>query len=201
MNKIINIKNTGILLNCCTIAGLILTGIFIIYGIKSNIFISQSALDDFLSKLGLMAPVVFIGIQAIQVVFPILPGSIGCLGGVLVFGPLMGFVYNYIGICLGSVMAFVISRRYGVVFVKNLISIKKYEKYSEWLEKKNFDMFFAAAIFFPFAPDDILCFIAGLTKMSFVKFIIIILAGKPFAIFLYSAGLKYAADILIGILS
>ena len=47
-------------------------------------------------------------------------------------------------------------------------------------------MFFAAAIFLPAAPDDVLCFIAGLTRMTWQKFTAIILLGKPFVIALYS---------------
>ena len=50
----------------------------------------------------------FVALQAIQVVIPILPGSIGCLFGVIFFGPVMGFVYNYVGICGGSIWHFLL---------------------------------------------------------------------------------------------
>ena len=39
------------------------------------------------------------------------------------------------------------------------------------------------------APDDLLCYIAGLTKMTLKKFTAIILLGKPGSILLYSLGL------------
>ena len=55
----------------------------------------------------------FVAFQAVQVVVPILPGGLGCLAGVLLFGPWWGFVYNYIGICAGSLMAFAIARNCG----------------------------------------------------------------------------------------
>ena len=42
---------------------------------------------------------------------------------------------------------------------------------------------FAAAIFFPVAPDDLLCYLAGLTEMRLGKFVLIILLGKPLSIF------------------
>ncbi|MDO5387884.1 MAG: TVP38/TMEM64 family protein [Clostridia bacterium] len=197
MEKTANIKYMSIVINFCTILGLTLSAVFMVYGIKSNIFVSSEALNEFLSRLGIFAPVVFVMIQAIQVVFPILPGAIGCLGGVLIFGAFKGFIYNYVGICLGSFAAFMISRKYGVEFVKKIIGEKKYNKYAGWLERKNFNKMFALAIFLPCAPDDFLCFLAGLTKMSFIKYVIIILAGKPLAIFLYSAGLKFVSDFII----
>ena len=74
---------------------------------------------------------------------PILPGGIGCLGGVLMFGPVMGFLYNYVGICLGSVAAFLLSKRYGQPFVRSVAGERTYEKYAGWLEKgSRFDNLF-----------------------------------------------------------
>lgn len=47
---------------------------------------------------------------------------------------------------------------------------------------------FALLIFLPVAPDDFLCYLAGISKMTVRKFAIIILLGKPLAILLYSMG-------------
>lgn len=60
---------------------------FIVYGIYTKIFYSESALNAYLNKFGIWAPIIFIVFQAIQVVFPILPGGIGMLGGLVIFGP------------------------------------------------------------------------------------------------------------------
>ena len=88
--------------------------------------------------------------------------------------------------CIGSVLAFYFARRFGTGLVKKMISEKNYDKYILWLEKGNkFDLIFAASIFLPAAPDDVLCFIAGLTRMTWQKFTTIILLGKPFVIALY----------------
>jgi len=48
------------------------------------------------------------------------------------------------------------------------------------------------AIFFPVAPDDFLCWLAGTTKMTLGRFSAIILLGKPASIALYSLGLSTA---------
>lgn len=190
-------QKTAIYLNLCTLLGLAGMIWFIWYGIQNRIFVSQEALELFLKPFGMLGPVLFILLQMVQVVIPILPGAIGCLGGVLIFGPLWGFVYNYIGISVGSILAFCLSRRYGRPFVYRMIGEKNYEKYIGWLNKgKGFDKAFAAAIFFPVAPDDLLCYIAGLTQMSLKKFMLIIFLGKPGSIFLYSLGLTGIMEIL-----
>ena len=143
-----------------------------------------------LERCGIMAPIVFIVIQAVQVVVPILPGSIGCAFGVMFFGAVWGFVYNYVGICAGSVWAFLVAKRYGTVFVKSVTGDKFYQKYQRFLDKKKeFERIFALLIFLPVAPDDFLCYLAGVSSMSLKRFTVIILLGKPLAIFLYSMGL------------
>lgn len=151
-----------------------------------NLFTSQAALQTFLQPFGWFAPIIFIIFQAVQVVLPISPGAIGCVGGVLIFGSIQGFIYNYIGICIGSIVAFLLARHYGLNYVVNMSNKKVFNKYISWLKKPSFERIFAIAIFLPVAPDDFLCYIAGLSKMKFKKFVIIILLGKPFAIAMYS---------------
>lgn len=177
-------------MNAATAVGLALMGVFVWYCYRQGIFQSQDALEAFLARFGFWAPLIFTLVQAVQVVVPILPGAIGCLAGVLVFGPVWGFIYNYIGICAGSVCAFLLARRYGAPFVRSISNPRTYDRYIGWLEKgSRFDKFFALAIFFPVAPDDFLCYLAGLTRMSLKKMTLIILLGKPVSIALYSLGL------------
>ena len=193
-------NTTKILINVFTILGIVATVIFFIYGFKTRIFTSSDELSKFVLGVGVLAPLVFVFIQLAQVVFPILPGSIGCAVGVIVFGPVWGFVYNYIGICIGSIISFLLSKKYGLRLVKNVMSEKNFEKYGVWLDKgKKFDKFFTIAIFLPVAPDDILCYLAGLTPMSLKKYTAIILLGKPLSLLIYSMGLTAALSAIGGL--
>ena len=63
-----------------------------------------------------------------------------------------------------------------------------------------FHKWFAVCIFLPFAPDDLLCYLAGLTRMSYRKFMLIILLGKPFGVTMYSLALYYGFNSLLRIL-
>ena len=184
INKPIN------LINVSALAGVILAIIFIIYGYRAGIFASQEAFRTFVEGFGIWDVFIFIIIQTISVVFPVLPTTVGCIAGIVIFGPWLGFLYNYIGICLGSIIAFLFSKKYGSYFVRGVVSARTFDKYIGWVDNgKKFDKMFALAIFFPGAPDDILCYIAGLTKMRFRKFILIILLGKPMSIAVFSVGI------------
>ncbi len=164
--------------------------LFAIWGWRSGVLTSQEQLEALVRSCGAAGIVLFVLFQAVQVVVPVLPGGLGCLAGVLLFGPLWGFVYNYVGICMGSLAVFAVARYCGKPLLSLLFSEKTIAKYSSWAEEKNrFAKMFALAIFFPVAPDDFLCYLAGTTGMSWRCYTAIILLGKPFAIALYSLGL------------
>lgn len=174
--------------------------VFSIYAIHNNLFTSIDALQEYLAGFGSLSELVFIGFQAVQVVMPILPGGLGCLAGVLLFGPWSGFLYNYIGICIGSLAAFAIARTLGKPIIHALFNEKIITKYEAWTNKESqFAKWFAIAIFFPVAPDDFLCYLAGTTKLSWNKFTAIILLGKPFSIALYSLGLNVILQSIVSI--
>ena len=173
-----------------SLTGLVACIIFAIWGWRSGVLTSQEQLEALVRSCGAAGILLFVLFQAVQVVVPVLPGGLGCLAGVLLFGPLWGFVYNYVGICLGSLVVFAVARNCGKPLLSMLFSEKTIAKYSSWAEEKNrFARLFALAIFLPVAPDDFLCYLAGTTDMSWRRYTTIILLGKPFAIALYSLGL------------
>lgn len=157
---------------------------------KRGVFSSQEEMTRFVTGFGITAGLIFVLIQIVQVVIPIIPGGVSCLVGVLMFGAKMGFVYNYIGICIGSIIAFLIAKAYGRPVLEKLFEEKQLQKYENWTQTKNrFAKLFALAIFFPVAPDDFLCYLAGTTNMNLKTFTTIILLGKPASIAIYSLGL------------
>ncbi len=189
------------LINTISIIGLAVSVVLTIYFINLGVFKDMNALRGLVGDNVILGPVIFILLQILQVVIPIIPGGISSAAGVLIFGPLMGFVYNYAGICIGSIIIFLLGRRYGKPFILSMVSDKTYNRYAGWLENQNrFDKLFALAIFLPVAPDDALCLMAGLTNISVKKFTAIILLAKPLSIFLYSMALIYGGSFLSGLL-
>lgn len=181
-------NKTRRIINIITVFGTILMCIFFYYALKAEIFTSEEKMKIFLEKGGVFAPIIFVIIQIVQVVIPLIPGGISQGVGVLVFGPLWGFVYNYVGIVIGSIIVFFIARKYGMKLIKKMFKKELIDKYINWLDKgKKFEKFFALAIFFPITPDDFLCYLAGVTNMNAKTYIAIIVLLKPFTIFMYSA--------------
>lgn len=184
-------------LRAASLTGFVLCVLAALWGWHTGVLTSQERLRELVDAWGAAGAVLFTAFQAVQVVVPVLPGGLGCLAGVLLFGPVWGFVYNYVGICIGSLIAFAVARNCGKPLLALLFSERTLEKYGRWAgEKDRFAKLFAWAIFLPVAPDDFLCYLAGTTEMSWRRYTAIILLGKPFAIALYSLGLTLAWQVL-----
>lgn len=194
---VMDMTDTKRIFQVTTILGTLFLIGLILYFLSQGYFTDSTKLQALLNQTGIFAPLLFILLQIFQVIIPIIPGGASSALGIVAFGPIWGFVYNYAGLVIGSILAFLLVKRYGKTFILKVCDQKTYDKYIGWLDKgKKFDRFFAAAIFFPCAPDDILCMIAGLTSMTLKKFSMIIILGKPLALIAYSYGLSEILKII-----
>lgn len=189
--------------NIISIIGIIacLVGGYYLYRI--GVLQDQHALSELVLAHYILGPFIFIGLQIIQVVIPIIPGGISTAAGVMIFGATKGFIYNYVGIVIGSLILFHLGRTYGAVLVKTFIKEKNYEKYMAWVHKgqKKYNIIFFIAILLPVAPDDALVLISSQTKMTWKFFLFSIFVGKPLPIFLYSYILINGGGFLANLLS
>ncbi len=193
-NPVKNIKRESLILKILFYLSLLFIIGFGVWGYKSGIFNSKSDLIKYINSTGVWGSIIFIIVQIVQVVIPIIPGGITSIVGVIIFGALKGTFYNYIGILIGSFINFFLARHFGSSMVRKIIGDKNFDKYGDFLEKKNFNTLFALAIFSPVAPDDILCLFAGLTKMRIKTFALILIFLKPFALIAYTLGTIFALD-------
>lgn len=174
----------------------IICGIVLMISLITLLLMQEGLLTDlqklqhFIRGTGAAAPVIFIALQIIQTVIPVIPGGVSSALGVLLFGPFRGFLYNYAGLFAGSLIAFLLAGKYGRKFIISAVGEHAFRKYAGWLEQgRKFDFFFAAAILLPGLPDDMLCMLSALTGMTVQRFILIILLCKPAGLLLYSMGI------------
>ena len=179
-----------------SLAGLAVCAAAGVYFWRAGLLDSQQALHDYVAGFGAAGAAVFMAFQAV----PILPGGLGCLAGVVLFGPWQGFLYNYLGICAGSLAAFAVARACGRPILYKMFPGALIDRYDRWAEHEDrFARWFAFLIFIPVAPDDYLCFLAGTTRLSWRVYAAIILLCKPFSIALYSLGLTVVCQQLLGL--
>lgn len=189
--------------NIISILGIVACCIGGYYLYRIDILRDPQALSELVTAHYLLGPFIFMGLQIIQVVIPIIPGGITTAAGVMIFGPNLGFLYNYIGIVIGSIILFYMGRVYGAMLVKAFIKEKQFDKYMNWVHKgqKKYDILFFIAILLPVAPDDALVLISSQTKMTWRYFLFTIFIAKPLPIYLYSYLLIHGGGFLANLLS
>ena len=131
-----NELRTKNILRYVSMFGLIICAILAVWAWQSGILTSRQAMSDFVQKAGFWGPSLFFIFQAVQVVIPILPGGVSCLAGVLIFGPWCGFLYNYLGICAGSMLAFLIARHFGRPLLGRIFRPEQLERYDRWMRSR-----------------------------------------------------------------
>jgi len=117
---------------------------------------------NYVSSFGAYAVLVFIAIQFLQVVILPIPSVITIGAGVLSFGAFLGAVYSYIGIILGTFTAYFLGRTFGYKFASWLFGKSKLDTWIKRLKGKS-KVLITAMFLLPFFPDDLLCFVAGVT--------------------------------------
>ena len=179
-------SKSKLILNILTIIGIVAVIFFIYFAVKERWFLDNEILLTKIKSFGLLAPLCFILIQMVQVVLPVIPGGASCLVGVMAFGAVGGFIYNYVGLVLGSICSFLLSRKFGMSIINKLFKEKDIKKALDKINNSKYDLIFFLIILLPGLPDDLFCYISGITKMSLKKFTLIILIGKPLTLLVCS---------------
>lgn len=147
-----------------------------------TVFNDAEMLQEYLRKAGIWMPITYIVLQFLQVVILPVPGIVSTAAGVAVFGPLFTSIYSIIGILLGSFLAFYIGRKWGNRAVAWIIGGETLQKWQKKLKGKD-NLLLTAMFFLPLFPDDILCFVAGVSSMSSRYFVIMITCSRVISIF------------------
>lgn len=162
-----------------------------------GIFHDLTTLRAYVDRLGYAAPLLLIFLHLLQILVPFIPGGVVLTAVVVACGPLNGFIVNFIGIISGSIISFALARHFGNDFVRKHIKADIWQKYFRWLDnEKLFRRMFLLLILLPFAPDDALCMLAGVAKISTHDFLIRLIFGKIPVLLLYSLGMM-GADALL----
>jgi uncharacterized membrane protein YdjX (TVP38/TMEM64 family) len=136
-----------------------------------DLFATTERLREWISAAGPTAPLVFVAIQALQVIVFFIPGEIPQVVGGYLFGLWAGTILSLAGIALGSLFTFSIARALGVPFVHALFNGSKVDRVRRILESPRAKLSFFLLFLIPGLPKDILCYAAGLSSMRLLVFL------------------------------
>jgi len=128
-------------------------------------------------SFGWAAPLVFIGIQIVQVLAAPIPGeATGFIGG-YIFGTLEGFILSTIALSIGSLVNFSIGRYLGEKFVRRLIPKKKFDRLNHLINRQGIIFIFFMFVL-PGFPKDYLSLLLGLSTLPFKVFALLATIGR-----------------------
>ena len=147
------------------------------YQFLVRLYLDKIFLKQTLREWGALAPVIFIGLQALQVIIAPIPGELtGILGG-YVFGEWIGLFYSTIGLTLGSVVAFAVGRWLGAHYVQRLVSPDVWRRLGFIVEAEGVILCFVIFLI-PGLPKDMACYLFGLSPMPFWVFAVVSTLGR-----------------------
>ena len=163
------------------------------YQFLVRLYVDKRFLKHTLREWGVLAPVIFIGLQALQVIIAPIPGELtGILGGYL-FGQWVGLLYSTIGLTLGSVAAFAVGRWLGARYVQRLVSPEIWHKMDFIVEAEGAILCFIVFLI-PGLPKDMICYLFGLSPMPFWVFTVVSTFGRIPGTWILSAQGAHAAS-------
>ncbi len=144
-------------------------------------------LKEYFNSFGWFGRFVFIGLAAFQVVLAIVPGGPVQIAAGSVYGAVQGSILSLIGIEIGSIIAFLLVKKFGFRVVGVFFSPEKSEKFrfllNDKLTQKRLNSITWGLFFIPGSPKDLLSYLSGLTPMKLKTFILIsTIARAPFII-------------------
>lgn len=162
-----------LLLGGCVL-GLYLTGFF-------EAASSPESIKAYIEASAPWSHLVFFFLQLVSSIVAPIPSNITALAGAILFGTIPAFLLTWAAVILGSLIVFSLARALGQDVVGRFVGRKMSARYLDVIRRKR-DTFLFLAFLFPFFPDDILCILAGLTEISWKRFLLLCLVARPWGL-------------------
>jgi uncharacterized membrane protein YdjX (TVP38/TMEM64 family) len=142
------------------------------------VFTEQNKIREIITRHGVRAPFILIGLQVFQIIIAPIPGHIiGFVAGYL-FGISRGIIYCLLGVVLGASITFWIGRIFGRKLLQLFISQENMQRFDRYVLLKGPFVIFILLLL-PVTPlGDILFYLSGLTAMPFLIFLIMALIAR-----------------------
>lgn len=148
-----------------------------LHGPLMSLLSNRDKLVASVQSFGPFAPLLYILLQITQTVVAPIPGQIvGSVGGFL-FGP-WGILWTTIGSLVGCWIVFLLARRFGRPLLEKIFKKSVVAKFDFILEAKSASLILFAIFLLPGFPDDVVCYLAGLTKLSIKRLMVLVTLGR-----------------------
>lgn len=130
-----------------------------------DIFTSRTELVNLIERTQPYGALVYIAAQITQVVIAPIPATVVTLAGGFIFDTFWGTILSMVGTTIGFLIVFLISKKFGRKVLRFVVPPEKMKKYDRIASSKGALAFIVFGFVFPFLPDPVVGYMAGLTPM------------------------------------
>ncbi len=141
-----------------------------------QVLTDKEKIAGLVQSMGSWGPVVFILIQAVQVLLIFVPGPVEVAGGFL-FGLPLGILYSTIGLGLGSIAAFSLGRWLERHWLSEVVPPQQLKRFRMLMKRQGILTVFIIFLI-PGAPKDLFCYLLGLTRMSWHYYLMVVTIAR-----------------------
>jgi uncharacterized membrane protein YdjX (TVP38/TMEM64 family) len=137
----------------------------------------REAVQRWVAGFGAWGPLVSVLLNVAQVLLAPIPGqAVGLANGYL-YGVVLGTLYSLLGVMLGSALAMILGRRFGRPLVVRLVGEERLTSLDR-IARRQGPAFFFLVFVFPFVPDDLACFVIGLSPLPVAQMLALSALGR-----------------------
>ena len=157
-------------------------------------FSDRNAVANSMEQNGVWGPVVLFILFVLQVFLAFIPGQALMVACGYLYGFWGGFLLSWLSLVAGGEAAFVLARRYGRSFAEKWIAPDVLARWDQTARGQGIG-FFVITLLMPLVPNDAMCYVAGLGKISRQRFFIANMLGRGLACVITSAAGAFGGNI------
>jgi uncharacterized membrane protein YdjX (TVP38/TMEM64 family) len=157
-------------------------------------FSDREAVSASMAHLGVWGVAVLSFLFILQVFLALIPGQALMVASGFLYGFWGGFLLSWLSLVAGGELAFVLARRYGRGFAEKWIPPAVLARWNRTAQGADIG-FFTISLVMPLMPNDAMCYVAGLGKISHRRFSIANLLGRGIACTFTSAAGAFGQNI------
>lgn len=141
-------------------------------------------IKETVGKMPVLSVILYIILQAVQIIVAIIPGGPMQLLGGMLFGKLFGFLFCILGTLLGTVAVYYLVKLIGSPLVEAFVAKKNFKTLRILENQRRLEILVFVMFLIPGIPKDALTYLVPLTKLPAERFFALSTVARAPAIFM-----------------
>jgi uncharacterized membrane protein YdjX (TVP38/TMEM64 family) len=140
-------------------------------------FSNRERIQAWVADFGPWGPLASISLNVAQVLLAPVPGQFVGLANGYLYDVWLGTLYSMAGLLIGTTLAMNLGRWFGRPLVERLVDSETLTRWDRLTDRRG-PLFFFLVFLFPLLPDDVACFLIGLSSLSIPRMLLLLTPAR-----------------------